>query len=255
MSETLLPEKEQEEALAILVEAHRNVPRDKRERFLMSTYDQTNNAVIRHPGLPNRTVEIYEGDISVLERAGLIAFFGSTFEITDRGFSCYKQMKERVGQPVERVEENSRKYLDAPTFLQKYAKAYLKWIDAERILWDSDSERQLTTIGHLCREAIQEFATALVNLYRPPNVDVDQSHTVARIRSVLSSQAARLGTTEKEFLAALIAYWGNVSDLIQRQEHGGRKEGNQLLWEDARRVVFQTFVVMCEVDRTLSRMS
>ncbi len=255
MSETLLPETEQEEALAILVEAHRNVPRDNRERFLMLANDNTSNAVIRHPGLPNRTVEIYEGDISALQRAGLIAFSGSMFEITDRGFGYYKRMKERAGQPVERVEANSRKYLDAPRFLQKYAKAYQKWSDAERSLWGSDSERQLTTIGHLCREAIQEFATVLVNLYRPSDVDEDQTHTVARIRSVLNSQAARLGTTEKKFLDALIAYWGNVSDLIQRQEHGGQKEGNPLVWEDARRVVFQTFVVMGEVDRTLSRKS
>jgi hypothetical protein len=255
MSQTLLPEKEQEEALAILVEAHRNVPRDKRERFLMSTYDQTNNAVIRHPGLPNRVVEIYEGDISALRRAGLIAFSGSTFEITDRGFDYYKRMKERAGQPIERVEANLRKYLDAPVFLQKYAQVYQKWSDAERILWDSDSERQLTTIGHLCREAIQEFATALVNQYNPLNVDKDQSHTVARIKSVLSSQATKFGTREKTFLDALIAYWGEVSDLIQRQEHGGQKEGNPLIWEDARRVVFQALVVMCEIDRTLSRRS
>jgi hypothetical protein len=255
MSETLLPEKEQEEALAALVEAHRNVPRDKRERFLMSTFDETNNALIRHPGLPNRRIEIYEGDISALRRAGLIAFSGSMFEITDRGFDYYKRMKERAGQPVERVEANSRKYLDASIFLQKYAKAYQKWSDAEKILWDGDSEHQLTTIGHLCREAIQEFATVLVNQYRPSNVDVDQSHTVARIRSVLNSQEIRLGTTEKKFLDALIAYWGTVSDLIQRQEHGAQKEGNPLIWEDARRVVFQTFVVMCEIDRSLSRMS
>ncbi|MDT4898395.1 MAG: hypothetical protein QOH25_3472 [Acidobacteriota bacterium] len=253
MSETL-PEKEQEEALAILVEAHRNVPRDKREAFLMMTTDETNNAYIWHPGLPSGNAEIYEGDINILSRAGLIAFSDKTFEITSRGFAYYKWMKEREGQPVQRIESNSRSYLETATFRQKYAKAYEKWSDAEGMLWDSDSERQMTTIGHLCREAIQEFATSLINQYQPPNVDMDKAHTVARIKVVLNSRANKFGSSEKPFLDALIAYWGTVSDLIQRQEHGGQKEGNLLAWDDARRVVFQTYVVMFEIDRSLARL-
>jgi hypothetical protein len=70
---------------------------------------------------------------------------------------------------------------------------------------------------------------------------------------VLDLQAKQLGTTEKPFLDALLGYWGTVSDLIQRQEHGGQKEGQSLVWEDGRRVVFQTAVVMFEIDRSLSR--
>jgi hypothetical protein len=49
----------------------------------------------------------------------------------------------------------------------------------------------------------------------------------------------------------LLAYFGTVSDLIQRQEHGAQKEGEGLMWEDARRVVFQTALVMFELDRVL----
>ncbi len=36
-----------------------------------------------------------------------------------------------------------------------------------------------------------------------------------------------------------------------RQEHGAQKESETLQWEDARRVVFQTAMVMFELDRTL----
>jgi hypothetical protein len=112
----------------------------------------------------------------------------------------------------------------------------------------------MTTIGHLCREAIQEFATTLINQYQPPDVDIDKAHTVARIKAVLNSCANKLGSSEKPFLDALIVYWGTVSDLIQRQEHGGQKEGNPLAWDDARRIVFQTYVVMFEIDRSLARL-
>jgi hypothetical protein len=39
-----------------------------------------------------------------------------------------------------------------------------------------------------------------------------------------------------------------VSDLVQRQEHGSK-----LVAEDSRRLVFQTMLVMREIDLALSR--
>lgn len=74
--------------------------------------------------------------------------------------------------------------------------------------------------------------------------------TVARLQSILK-KSSQLGSTEKPFLEALLAYWGTINDLIQRQEHGAQKERQVLLWEDARRVVFQTIVVMFEIDKSL----
>lgn len=67
--------------------------------------------------------------------------------------------------------------------------------------------------------------------------------------------APKLGTTEEPFLEAVVAYWGTVADLIERQEHGAQKEGEALTWEDARRIVFHTAIVMFEVDRSLSRIT
>jgi hypothetical protein len=48
---------------------------------------------------------------------------------------------------------------------------------------------------------------------------------------------------------AIIGYWGAVSDLAQRQEHGAQKEGDPLTLEDSRRLVFHTAFVMYELDR------
>jgi hypothetical protein len=126
-------------------------------------------------------------------------------------------------------------------------------LQAESLLWECDSREQLTAIGHFCREALQEFATALADEHQPADVDKDIQHTVARIKAVLGLRRGDLGKTEKQFLDALITYWGTVSDLSQRQEHGAQKEGELLIWEDSRRVVFQTAIVMFEVDRSLSR--
>jgi len=159
-----------------------------------------------------------------------------------------------MGQPLERVQETVRNYILSDDIQRQYPLAYKKWSDAEAMLWSSDSEEKFTTVGHLCREAFQEFATYLVEKYQPPNVDENKSHDVARIKAVLAALDPRLGETEKPFLSALLAYWGTLSDLIQRQEHGAQKEGEPLVWVDARRVVFQTAILMFEIDSSLKNL-
>ena len=59
-----------------------------------------------------------------------------------------------------------------------------------------------------------------------------------------------LGETHQAFLHALLTYWGTVSDLVQRQEHGAVRDKEPLTWEDTRRVVFQTAIVMFEIARS-----
>jgi hypothetical protein len=72
-----------------------------------------------------------------------------------------------------------------------------------------------------------------------------------RLRSVIDSRRSALGSKTLEFLKALVNYWGTVSDLAQRQEHGGQKEGEPLLLDDGLRVVMQTMIVIYEVDSAL----
>jgi hypothetical protein len=174
----------------------------------------------------------------------------NAFYVTPSGFAEYSVIMRRRGQPIDRVERVVRSYVEAATFQKRYPAAYGKWSQAEVLLWGDDASSILTTIGHLVREAMQEFATALVNVHRPIGVEPDASKTVARIKAVL--RASRLGSTEREFLDALIAYWGTVCDLSQRQEHGGQREGSPLVWRDARRLVFRAATVMFEIDEALS---
>ena len=107
----------------------------------------------------------------------------------------------------------------------------------------------MTRIGHTCREALQAFASSLAERSGVPDMPSNPAKTVDRIKAVLNARA--LGDTHRAFLAALLAYWGTVSDLVQRQEHGAQKEGEPMTWEDARRVVFQTAIVMFEIARAV----
>ena len=100
-------------------------------------------------------------------------------------------------------------------------------------------------------DAYQEFADDLVKIHKVADASANKSSTVNRIKSVLNQKNSKLGKTHSEFLHALIPFWGTVSDLVQRQEHGAERENESLKWEDARLVTFQTMVVMYEIDRAI----
>lgn len=258
----ILLEQEQQELLELVAEAARNMPRDRRQKFHVLTHIMDNGAAyslwLPGVGKDGKNVSlgnVYMGDVEELDRQGLVALSRSAidrvFDVTPLGFQYYDYLKRRIGEPSQRVERTISSYVEADNFRKKYPLAYQRWNEAEAKLWSSDAENEFTTIGHLCREAMQEFAHTLTEMHKPQDVTPDKTKTVARIKTVLSQKEQLLSTTEKPFLEALLAFWGTVSDLVQRQEHGGQKEGQPLMWEDARRVVFQTLVVMYEIDRAL----
>lgn len=210
--------------------------------------------VLLHPGLTGEE-EVYAGDVEALTDDGILGFGrddDSLVDVTPQGYAYSKEMKLRSGEPAREIESTIMDYLNAEPFRTRDPEAHQTWTQAGERLWSSESERELTVIGHLCREAMQAFATSLVELHRVADFDLNPQHSVARTRSVLNLHRDRLGTTELPFLEALLSYWGTVSDLVQRQEHGSQRETTPLLWEDGRRVVFQTANVMIEIDRSLS---
>jgi len=141
-------------------------------------------------------------------------------------------------------------YIEARDFAVSYPTAYERWKAADALLGSQESSLQLTTIGHMCREAVQFFADTLARRFNI-EISADISKTLLRIKAV--RERLSVGEAEKEFLEALVVYFGTVSDLIQRQEHGAAKQGDQLSSEDARRVVFYSLLVMYEWHRAVSR--
>jgi len=250
----MLLEPEQEQLLMELVEAERKVPREQRHHFMIARTVGPPGVTLIHQGW-GAGRRVFEGDIDTLASLGLLAkaSLGSHsdgFYVTPAGFNHYAQLRRAQGQPTERVEAATRTYLDSTSFRQRYPAAYQKWTQAEEQLWGSDSATAFTTIGHLCREAMQEFADALVLRFKPASVDPDKAKTVSRIRSVLGSYG-QSSTRVRAFFDAMLVYWGTVNDLVQRQEHGALREGEPLTWLDARRVAFQTAIVMFEIDSSL----
>lgn len=257
--EHILLEQEQKDLLSTFVEASRNVPRGKREKFLCigGIVGMEYQSTISHPGLLNGEYVAYDEDVEMLGRNFLVECSdrnrgSKMLHVTPLGFQYYEKIKAESAETIQHIEDTVSSYLHSYRFQRKYAIAYEKWSEAEKMLWSTDSIQQLTMMGHLCREAIQEFVSVLVETYRPKNVTNDPAKTVARLKAIISIKFHNDRQTERAFLDALICYWGTLSDLIQRQEHDSQKEGQSLVWEDGRRVIFHTAIVMFEIDKSLS---
>lgn len=250
-------EPEQKELFITICETVKKIPRDERMDMLYAKYTVGGCLII--PSMNSGITEfedVQSADMDEFSAKGLMRIRYSikgtpNYNISPEGFLYYEWLMKQQGAPVERIEQNIRKYLDLESFCKRYAKAYEHLKLAEEKLWASDSERHFTIIGHECREAMQEFAAKLHSDVIGEDLHADKINTVKRVRAVIEKKGAEKGTTVKPFLDALLAYWGTLSDLAQRQEHGAQKEGEPLTWEDARRLVFQTVNVMSEIDRTL----
>lgn len=249
-------EKEQQELLFTIVEASRNLPRDKRQVFYV-IHEDSGNSYLQHPGLQKSEFKFHYVDLELLSKEGFVHVlkynkYGIVrFDVHPRGLHYYKYLKEKSGEPVEKIEETVHRFIDTSDFQKKYPKAYEKWAEAENLLWDTESPNQLTTIGHLCREAIQEFMDTLYLQVNPPGESIPKDKTLNRLREIIEANSQQLGKKERAFLQSLHEYWKAINGLIQKQEHGSKKENAQLVWKDGRRVVFQTLMLMYEVSQSL----
>jgi hypothetical protein len=143
---------------------------------------------------------------------------------------------------IGRFEATLAEYVRADDFRDRYPVPFEKWGDAQELLALAP-DRYATTIGHLCREAVNAFSDALVRRYSVG--DFETTKTKQKLRAVFAAEP-HLSVTVRRTVESLVAYWEAVSDLANRQEHGAG-----LTSEDSRRLVFLAMMVMREVDLVL----
>jgi hypothetical protein len=247
-------EPEQVELLRELADRARGANRDNRLFMMLGSLSVT---TLMGPGGQRDISPSEEHDIHDLAHEGLLRIRNQNlsgdlhFTVAPEAYTFLAEHASK--EPLVQVEETViRRYIDGAAFKGRYPVAYARWSEAAALLWGPEPDRELTTIGHKTREAVQEFATALIEHANLKEVDSDRAHTASRLRAVIDNHRDRLGEARRELLDALVVYWGEANDLLQRQEHGGQKEGLPLDWEDGRRAVFQTAIVMYEIDRMLA---
>jgi hypothetical protein len=120
---------------------------------------------------------VLSDDVHVLDEAGFLKgtscnyLYGNNYVISPAGHKFYAAVKkQRTGEPMERAEDEVRRFIDADAFREAYPAAYERWAEAEALLWAANSEREFTTVGHKARQAMQAFATEVVERYGPMDV-------------------------------------------------------------------------------------
>lgn len=251
----LLPE--QEQLLMVLVDSSRSVGPEGKVAFHLSHTQNRPRAELVHPGLGGKSVDAYFGDVEELANKGLLNLRRTgrdkaVFDVRPAGFRYYEELRRRQGAAFERVETILRMSLDSGRFRELYPEAFERWSRAEALLWRADIDANVTTVGHILREGIQQFATELLGHFPSPDVDPNPQHDQARVKAVLKLQGEMIGKTTRK---ALEAHWATLSNLVQRLVHGAQREGESLTWEDARRAVFLTVSAMVAIDGALGTMA
>jgi hypothetical protein len=243
---------QQEKLLLELIHAERNAGESNRSPFYATqTFD---GADVTHPGFAGRNHRIYWGDVQGLLQYGLVMPTKVdrnlvVFELAPEAYEYAKNIG--VSSTEDPAEAMALAYIDASQFATRHPAAFDAWRKARDAVAVGGSHTQLTEVGHWCREAMQAFMSDLVRSQGVRDADPNPAHTVARLRVVVLQRTSEIGETVAGFLNALMAYWGTLSDLVQRQEHGAQRDGEVLGWHDARRIVFHTLAVMHELDASL----
>ena len=92
MLDQVLLQKAQEDVLARLVEAARNVATEDRQRFVAPNAPNRERYTFTHPGLPGGQLRVYPGDVEALAGEGLLSVAqsprGTAFavDVAPRGF-------------------------------------------------------------------------------------------------------------------------------------------------------------------------
>ena len=252
-----LLEQEQKELLCKLVEAQQSRPRDQRQKFMLFHGVGSPLAELSHPGLPEGEADVYEGDLEALCMAGLLSVtYGSrgtpNYDVSPHGYQYYREFMESRGSLVEHAEAEVMRYVKAGDFGSSHPVAAKKVIAAETHLLSAQALDRVTDVGHLCREALQSYATDLVNRVQPSDAPTEEVKTKARLRAVLRELSDHLGPTRTRLLEAALEYWSAVNDYVQRQEHGSKNPDRPLTVDDAKRCVLHTAMVMFEVEAALT---
>lgn len=239
-------EREQQELLARMVEGARDVPRSDRQWLLMSL---GGTAFHEGPGIGREAIP--EGDVRMLEREGLIHAIryskrdaNPTYVLTPEAHDYYAETRGR--EPAARQESELPALSRFRDVQRGVPKGVCEMGRGRRVAVASGFRTGAYECGLRVREALEEFATETVERYRPAEVETNPALVNKRLGAVIAKLLPVVQGKRAVLLRALGDYSEATLGVVQRQVHGGQKEGDHLTWLDARRVVFHAGSVMYE---------
>ncbi len=190
-------------------------------------------------------------------------------------------------EDFERVEDYIRAYLDDGRFGSTYPEAYQQWSDAWAMLWYANSRDKVIAVGAKARAAMAEFAHDLIERDEPPGESADSApgesadsaqgesadsaempargadsaatldrgqdstETLGLLAAAIETYRPQLGDGRCMLQEEMLGYWRSLNEAVERHEHAVRGARQRLRWEDGRRLVIFTALLMVEIDRCI----
>jgi hypothetical protein len=155
-------------------------------------------------------------------------------------------------EDFERIEDYLGAYLGDERFKSRYPHAQERWSQTWATLWQADSREKLIAVAAEAREVMWEFACALGERNAAAEGSPDATEMVERLSELVEMRRPELGDSRCRLLQALFGYWQALNEVVQSHRAlGAQRVRERLTWEDGRRLVVLTALVMVEVDRSL----
>lgn len=238
-----------------VVEAYRKVNTTFYMLRAMSEGDR-----LQHPGFEDE-YHMSQPDALVLRNMGLLTVVRNDrngafhFIPSPAAYAAYEVLHCQMGDATAAAETDTRGYFESEGFRTRHAVAFKSLDLAAQLVWNRNSDRKLSDVGHHCRVALQEFTESLLQCMGLVPDESDKERTRDRASQALFAARERglVGDTMETVLNALFQYWVAIYNLACKQEHAANREPAATDWEDARVLVFQSLFVMAEFDRRLCR--
>jgi len=160
-----------------------------------------------------------------------------------------------------RIEDYLLAYLEGGPFSSAHPLARGRWLAAWQSLWCADSKEKLIAVAAKARVALQAYSASLLerNLRLATSVRSPRFAEAARhaepvegLASVLETYRPQLGDERCELLQGLLENWSELLAVMCCHEERRQRAGERLRWEDGRRLVLVTALVMVEIDRSFT---
>jgi hypothetical protein len=155
-----------------------------------------------------------------------------------------------------------RSYLEDERFRSAHPLACGRWVVAWEMLWCADSRAKVIAVARPASDALTAFSSSLLERCMPlamdsrwPDLLADASplpETIAGLISVTTAYGGQLGEERSELLRGMLEHWQALVEKVRRHEGRSRAADERLHWEDGRRLVLFTALVMVEIDRSFA---
>jgi hypothetical protein len=173
---------------------------------------------------------------------------------------------DRAQSPVrvadfERIDDYLRSYLEDERFRSTHPLAYGRWLVAWEMLWCADSRTKVIAVAQRAADAMRAFASSLLERRTPAAIDRHWPDLLADgssrpepadgLTTIMDVYGEELGEERSELLGGLLEHWRALLEHVRCHEDRAQGSSGRLRWEDGRRLVLFTALVMVEIDRSV----